>query len=542
MIGINPAVGIDLGTTNTVVSVQIDSTGPVILDIPQPVNQRTRFENLPQIKSAVFFENSNAAVVGSFANNRIQAFRSIKSHMGTRWRAINPITKQFISPSYLSAHILKLAHQTIIRKYTQWDQTALITVPASFNTDQRNDTIAAAEMSGFRNIKLLDEPTAAFYYFFNQNRDSGYFNKDQYILVFDFGGGTLDVSIIFVTNKSGEIVLDAIGRSRYNNLGGDDIDLEIAAFMLGIWEFENEQEVTTLKREYKEKLYKLFLDKSRYFKEETEDYLKFEEGIPEFFILEDLHIEDQTRKIDFRRQLNLNQYENITAKFLQPKSDLNIYRPIEEAITVANNIDSNFTKNDLNLVLYTGGTSAMECLQRALKAYFAGKHCFSIDEEAACSTVALGSAACRYDELYGNKNVSMRNRLLEGIFTRFPNERIYKTLVPLTCEPTTGFNKIEGNFLLHRSTIRFRLPLFRGVSSNDHQLSPIRDLEIPLDKVMEANTPYELYYRMTENKTIALKVIFKGKTGSIEKVADFALFDDKADSKSKIALCKVNLV
>jgi len=539
---INPAVGIDLGTTNTVVSVQIDSTGPVILEIPQPVNERTRFEYQPQIKSAVFFENSNEAVVGSFANTRIEAFRSIKSHMGTRWMAKNPATKEFISPAYLSAHILKLAQQTIRSKYAQWDQTALITVPASFNTDQRNDTIAAAEMAGFHNVKLLDEPTAAFYYFFTQNRDSGFFDKDQYILVFDFGGGTLDVSIIFVTNRSGEIVLDAIGRSRYTNLGGDDIDLEIAAFMLGSWEFENEQEVTTLKKEYKENLYKLFVDKSSAFKEETEDYLKLEEGIPDFFILEDLHVEDQARRIDFRRQLNLNQYENIVSTFLQPKSDLNIYRPIEEAITIASNIDATFTKNDLNFVLYTGGTSSMICVQRALKSYFAGKHCFSIDEEEACSTVALGAAACRYDELFGNRNVSMRNRLLESIFTRMPNERTYKTLVPLTCEPTKSFNKIEGKFFLPSSTIRFRIPLFRGVSSNDHQLAPIRDLLIPLDKVLEANTPYELYYRMTENKTIALKVIFREKIGSIEKVADFTLFDDKADSKLKSALCKVNLV
>ena len=197
----NPAVGIDLGTTNTVVSIQLDSSGPLILDIPQPVNERDRLENLPQIKSAVFFENKNRAVVGSFANDRIEAFRSIKSHMGTRWRAKNPITKMLISPAYLSAHILKLAFNSIAVKFPKWDKTALITVPASFNTDQRNDTIKSAEMSGFCNIKLLDEPTAAFYYFFNQNKESGYFEEDQYILVFDFGGGTLDVSIIFVSKK-----------------------------------------------------------------------------------------------------------------------------------------------------------------------------------------------------------------------------------------------------------------------------------------------------------------------------------------------------
>jgi hypothetical protein len=136
----------------------------------------------------------------------------------------------------------------------------------------------------------------------------------------------------------------------------------------------------------------------------------------------------------------------------------------------------------------------------------------------------------------------MRNRLLESIFTRLPNEKTYKNLVPLTCEPTNSFNKIDGDFKINRSTIRFRLPLFRGVSANDHQLSPIRDLEMPLEKVLEKNTPYELYYRMTENKTIALKAIFKAKSGPVEKIADFVVFDDKVDSKSKYDLSKVNPV
>jgi len=536
----NPAVGIDLGTTNTVVSVQLDPSGPLILDIPQPVSERDRLENLPQIKSAVFFEDENSAAIGSFADDRIEAFRSIKSHMGTRWRARNPITKALISPAYLSAHILKLAFNTIAKKFPGWDKTALITVPASFNTDQRNDTIAAAEMSGFRNIKLLDEPTAAFYYFFNQNKESGYFEEDQYILVFDFGGGTLDVSIIFVSKNHDKIVLDAIGRSRYNNLGGDDIDLELAAFLLGGWEYQNGESVTLLERPLKEQLYKLFVDKLRHFKEETEDYLKYEDNIPEFFISKELHVGDKAYNINFKRQLTINQYENITAKFLQPKSDLNIYRPIQEAILVASNIDSYFSKKRLNLILYTGGTSTMQSVQRALKAHFASKPCFSIDEEEACSTVALGAAACRFDELYGETKVEMRNRLLESIFTRFQNEKAYTQLVPLECEPTKSFNKITGNFYLKRPTIRFRLPLFRGVDANDHQLSPIRDLEIPLDAVMESDTPYELHYRMTENKTIALKVTFKGTNGPIEKIADFALFDDRVELKRNIDLCRIN--
>jgi len=540
MNSINPAVGIDLGTTNTVVSVQVDSTGPIILDIPQPVNDRHRLEPLPYIKSAVFFEKRDHAVVGAFANDRIEAFRSIKSHMGTRWRGKNPVTGEFVSPAYLSGHILRLAYQAIRNEYAKWDGAALITVPASFNTDQRNDTITAAEIAGFSNIKLLDEPTAAFYYFFSQNRESGLFDKDQYILVFDFGGGTLDVSIIRIEKGNDKILLDSIGRSRYTNLGGDDIDLEIAAFMLACWEFENDREVTGLEEKYKEILYKLFLDRSRKYKEEVEDYLSFEEAIPEFFIMEDIPYKGGLNKIEFRRQLSLFQYEDIVSKFLQPKSDLNIYRPIEEAITIAGNIDSSFVKSNIDLVLYTGGTSSMISVQRALKSYFPGKHCFSIDEEDPCSTVALGASAYRYDEMFGDSSLRMRNRLLESIFTRMPHETKYRTVVPLNCEPTSSFKRMDGEFFLSNPTIRFRLPLFRGISPNDQQLSPIRDLNIVLDTVMEPNTPFEIYYRMTENKTIALKVIFRARDGVTEQIADVSIFDDKAESESRKKLCRIN--
>lgn len=80
----NPAVGVDLGTTNTVVAIQTDATGPRILEIPQPGDERNVFEVKDHIKSAVFFESADQAVVGSFAARRIGSFRSIKSRMGSR--------------------------------------------------------------------------------------------------------------------------------------------------------------------------------------------------------------------------------------------------------------------------------------------------------------------------------------------------------------------------------------------------------------------------------------------------------------------------
>src|SRR6266700_5497249 len=140
----NPAIAIDLGTTNTVIGVQTEETGPKIIYVPQPAEDRNRLEEREQIKSAVLFESQKSAVVGVFAANRLDSIHSIKSKMGTRWRAKGPFEiGQMMTPAYISSHILKAAFNVIKTKFPAWDQTAIITVPASFNTDQRNDTLQA---------------------------------------------------------------------------------------------------------------------------------------------------------------------------------------------------------------------------------------------------------------------------------------------------------------------------------------------------------------------------------------------------------------
>lgn len=538
----NPAVGIDLGTTNTVVAVQTDQLGPRTLDIPQPKDERQYLARLPQIKSAVYFEPANNAVVGAFASERLESFHSIKSHMGTRWRAKHPITGTLLKPSYISAHILRLAFQTIASQFPLWDHTALVTVPASFNTDQRNDTISAARMAGFQKIRLLDEPTAAFYYFFSEQGDTAASSSIRNILVFDFGGGTLDVSIINIEDKNNEMLIDTFGRSRYNNLGGDDIDLDLAVFMIGCWEYENSVQITELPYSLRKNFYRLFIEKSRFYKEEVEDCFRNEQDMPEFVIDEEIHAKEGKQHISFRRILSRNQYEDITGKYLQSKSDLNIYRPIEEALSVAKEIKSSFSTANLNLVLYTGGASNMLSVQAALKAYFSPIPCFSISETDACNTVALGAACCRYEELYGKRNITMTNRLLEGIFTRQASNFGYFNIIPLTAEPEQQFTEVKAGFKTTRPTIRLRLPLFRGVSASDHQLAPMRDLEILLDQIIPKNTPYRIDYRLSENKTVEIKVIFECKDGPLEVIGKLDLFDEIASDGTKLVLCEVNRV
>lgn len=508
----NPAVGIDLGTTNTVVAIQTDDTGPRVLEIPQPVHERHMREPLDSVKSAVFFESKEAVVVGAFAANRLEALRSVKSQMGTRWRMPHPHNRRLmLTPAYVSGHILKLLFDELSRQFPQWDSSALVTVPASFNTDQRSDTLLAARLAGFQSVQLLDEPIAAYYFFFDQNRDSIQLDRRRHTaLVFDFGGGTLDVSIIRVQQDGDLVSIDAIGRSRYNNLGGDDIDTDLAVFLLALYEGELGSQIVDLEIETRKKLYQLFQQKASAFKEEAEHYISA--GIPlnEFVIEADVGTSPGSlQRLHFRRQLTRAQYEEISGRYFQTNSDLNIFRPIGQALEVAVSIDPEFRQDQIDLVLYTGGASRMTAVRPALMAYFGTTACYAISDEEACSTVALGAACCQYDKIQRHRRVRMTARLLESVMTRDYEGLRYVTIVPLECVPSEQFRTVDHQFKTSRPTVTLRLPLFRGVNSADHHLSPMQDVELKLPHVLDTGVDYSLEYRMTPDKTIQLRATFR---------------------------------
>jgi len=505
----NPAVGVDLGTTNTVVGVQTDATGPRTLDIPQPIDQRNVLETRDHIKSAVYFESAEAAVVGAFAAQRLGAFRSIKSRMGSRWRMPHPFREGVrVTPSYISAHILKLGFDQLVRQFPGWDRSAIVTVPASFNTDQRSDTLRAAKLAGFDAVRLLDEPTAAFYYFFEQNRESFRSAAEQTILVFDFGGGTLDVSIIRVRSADGVLQVDAIGRSRYNNLGGDDVDVDLASFLLALWEQEFGCKVNDLSSDEQKSLFQLLQHRASAYKEEVEFYLASGQQPSEFAVDEQLP-GPARRHVHLQKRLSRSQYEEITGRFFLNSGDLNIFRPIGQAFEVARAIASGFTKDNIDLVLYTGGASRMAAVKAALEAYFAPKPCYSITDEEACNTVALGAASCRYDERQAASGVTMTYRLLESILTRDDAGAGYVRIVPLTAEPSSQFEPVTHQFVVPRPTVNLHLPLFRGAGPMDHNLMAMQDLVLPLPHVVDEGTQYSLSYRVTENKTVQLRAEFR---------------------------------
>jgi hypothetical protein len=287
-------------------------------------------------------------------------------------------------------------------------------------------------------------------------------------------------------------------------------------------------------------LVQLFVRRSSEFKEEAEYYLANDQALNEFII--DHEISKTHRTVHFRCQLTRPQYEEISGRFFLDKGDLNVFRPIGQAIDVARSIVSDFRKDDINLVLYTGGASRMTGLKAALAAYFAPKPCFSITEEEACNTVALGAASCRYDEMQGQRGVRTTSRLLESIFTRDDDTGEYVPIVPLTCEPSDEFTRVETGFQLQRPAIKLTLPLFRGVGPHDHHLVPMQDLVFQLDRVIPSQSPYRLFYRMTYNKILEIRAVFEGGKGAPVQVdSEVELHQEgKVKGPTKVPLAQIN--
>lgn len=545
----NPAVGIDLGTTNTVVAVQTNEHGPRILQINQPVEARDQFEKRSDIKSAVFFESPNSAVVGNYAARRIEGICSIKSRMGTRWRVRNtqrggPLMRRgrpmYLTPAYISAHILKLAFDSVLAEFPQWDRSAVITVPAAFNTDQRADTLSAARLAGFNAVELMDEPTAAFYMHFDQYRDGGEFEKAIKVLVFDFGGGTLDVSIIRVQPTADGVSVDAIGRSRFNDLGGDDIDLDIAVAMLALWENDAGIRVDELPEALRSRMYRTFIRTASSYKERVEELIAQGAEPDDFFLSETVTDGKDRVAVSFSKGLTRDQYDLIAGQYFDNKREANIYRPIEQALELASQIDPSFDEHQLEYVLYTGGASQMCGVKAALEARFAPKHCQPIgDAGAACLTVALGAAAYRYDQLNRNATVKMSRRTLEAILTRPTPTSEYLVLVPVTAQQSLDFAPVSHRFTLPTDAVRVRIPLFRGTGANDHQLSPIRDVLLDLPHLLRADTPYTLTYRVSADKTIVVKARFECEHAPVD-VEGSAPLDNADDDPAGVTLYPIN--
>ena len=215
------AVGIDLGTTNSVVSV-LEGGEPVVI---------ANAEGARTTPSVVAFAKNGEVLVGEVAKRQAvtnvdRTIRSVKRHMGTNWTV--DIDGKTYTAQEISARVLRKLKRDAEAYLGETVTDAVITVPAYFNDAERQATKEAGEIAGLNVLRIINEPTAAALAY---GLDKG--DKEQTILVFDLGGGTFDVSLLEI----GDGVVEVKATSGDNHLGGDDWDDRVVDWL--VTQFKN---------------------------------------------------------------------------------------------------------------------------------------------------------------------------------------------------------------------------------------------------------------------------------------------------------------
>ena len=209
------AVGIDLGTTNSVVAV-LEGGEPTVI---------ANAEGARTTPSVVAFAKDGEVLAGEVAKRQAvtnvdRTIRSVKRHMGTDWTT--EIDGKSFNPQQISAFVLQKLKRDAEAYLGETVTDAVITVPAYFNDAQRQATKEAGEIAGLNVSRIVNEPTAAALAY---GLDKG---ADQTILVFDLGGGTFDVSLLEI----GDGVIEVKATSGDNHLGGDDWDEQLVEWIV----------------------------------------------------------------------------------------------------------------------------------------------------------------------------------------------------------------------------------------------------------------------------------------------------------------------
>ncbi|RLA73604.1 MAG: hypothetical protein DRG78_22250, partial [Epsilonproteobacteria bacterium] len=380
-------LGIDLGTTESTVScisMQSKRDEPIeklkALNIYQ-FNKSYRYDrDLLGLQSSIFIDRDKGGVyTGEYAkylysqgDRPLQTIRSIKTRIGTESLIQVPSSSNLediinCDMTELSALLLKTIRLSVENQILKQDViNTTITIPAAFNSDERNATLDAARLAGFENVNILDEPTAVLLSYLNDDDLGGEldFTEVKKILVYDIGGGTLDISIAEVEDDEGDYTVKILGRSPRMDFGGDDIDKYIASYFL--YEFEKinpsieerseedqarivsriVSQAESAKIEFNKKI-SSYLDNERR-RKKIKQSVNFE--VVDGLSITDLSLTDETLK-------------DILFDVIGKEGKLSV--PIKKVL-----LQSSLDKSDIDLVVLTGGSGKFYLVYETLNKFF----------------------------------------------------------------------------------------------------------------------------------------------------------------------------
>ncbi|WP_455544085.1 Hsp70 family protein [Intestinibacter sp.] len=438
-------VGIDLGTTNSTVSViQTEERrlrNPIEHLRSIPIFQYDKDFHLTRDKYTLpsyFYckPNEKRVYTGEYAKNiystgnkAMETFTGVKTRIGGESLVNIPAEEEedrvILDMTQCSAILLKTIKQSIEEQFSKPIDHLVVTVPAAFNSDERQATKEAIEMAGFEKFHILDEPTATLLYFINNGDgsliESSIDINNKNILIYDIGGGTLDICIAKLEEDEDIYEFESMkvniqSRSKREDLGGNDFDQYLGAYFLSEFELRTKK-ISERPKEDQNKIIARIVSQAEKYKIDLNNKIK--EHLDNPRRLKRIIMTPEFEVIDsqFAMGINLNKeiIEEVFSDILLDSNKQNILRPVKESIATANNI----TKDDISLIILTGGMSNFYAIEETLKEYFGDNvPIITVDT---MTSVSKGAAIDAYNSFENNvrlKKIDLQDRLAEDIFIR----------------------------------------------------------------------------------------------------------------------------
>ncbi|MBA4024690.1 MAG: molecular chaperone DnaK [Gordonia sp.] len=330
------AVGIDLGTTNSVVAV-LEGGEPTVI---------ANAEGARTTPSVVAFARNGEVLVGQPAKNQAvtnvdRTIRSVKRHMGEEWN--QSIDDKNYTPQEISARTLMKLKRDAESYLGDEVVDAVITVPAYFNDAQRQATKEAGQIAGLNVLRIVNEPTAAALAY---GLDKG--EKEQTILVFDLGGGTFDVSLLEI----GDGVVEVRATSGDNNLGGDDWDQRVVDWLVEKFKAQNGIDLTKDK---------MALQRLREAAEKAK--IELSSGQSTSINLPYITVDAEKNPLFLDEQLSRSEFQKITGDLLERTR-----APFQAVVK-----DAGISVGDIDHVVLVGGSTRMPAVSELVKELTGGQ-------------------------------------------------------------------------------------------------------------------------------------------------------------------------
>ena len=523
------SIGIDLGTTNTVLSTArrgVNGTIEVLTEsLPQIGEDGMKLEYDTLLPSVLYVDGDEhnvgkvaKAMKSQSKNNVVSNSKNFIGQRDYKWT----IEGKEYSPEMVESYFLSAVRKFLVDKYGDGDQiiSAVITVPASFDIDQRNSTKTAAKLAGFNgDITLISEPTAAVLDFINEQ--SKLDDKDKYldlsdfknILVFDLGGGTCDVAILRIKVVGRNINVEEVAVSPHTLIGGTKCDAYAVEGIISDFEKENN---IVLRNELEEEQLNLLKSKllanlenvKIYFS--TKYHMKRDAEVDKEKLLTSIKIPVQIPNIingkPFKYELNMRRYnEYIKSLLTKGGNNENIISPIDKAIS-----ESGVSKEDIDYIFCVGGMTRYPEVWNIITDYF-GREPFKFFDS--MESVSKGASVYHYYEVENLNRNNPNNK--ENSQRESENE---DSIIVTPTLPNTVFLNVENGFPITliegktkagtpiilenvievTSEIGVILELYMGRSIFDPDMKKLENLKLNFPHAVKAGTGITLKLEYTD--------------------------------------------